>query len=84
MPPQIDLPTFIAKWQRSALTERSAAQQHFLDLCSVLGKSTPATADPEGDFYTFEKGAKKVGGGGGWAEACELALGLPTHTLPAQ
>jgi len=68
MPPQIDLPTFIAKWQRSALTERSAAQQHFLDLCSVLGESTPATADPEGGFYTFEKGAKKVGGGGGWAD----------------
>jgi len=68
MPSYLDLPTFIAKWQRSALTERSAAQQHFLDLCAVLGEPTPATADPEGHFYTFEKGARKSGGGGGWAD----------------
>jgi len=68
MPSYLDLPTFIAKWQCSTLTERSAAQQHFLDLCAVLGEPTPATADPKGGFYTFEKGAKKVGGGGGWAD----------------
>jgi len=68
MPVQIDLPTFIAKWQRSALTERSAAQQHFLDLCAVLGEPTPATADPDGSSYTFEKGARKSDGGSGWAD----------------
>ncbi len=33
MPSHLDLPTFIAKWQRSTLTERSAAQQRVLDLC---------------------------------------------------
>ncbi len=64
----LDLPTFVARWQRSALTERSAAQQHFLDLCAVLGEPTPAAADPEGRFYTFERGAHKVAGGGGWAD----------------
>ncbi len=68
MPQRLDLPTFIAKWQRSTLTERSSAQQHFLDLCAVLDQPTPATADPEGDWYTFEKGARKIGGGGGWAD----------------
>jgi len=68
MPSPIDLPTFSAKWQRSTLTERSAAQQHFLDLCAVLGQATPATADPNGSFYTFEKGARKTAGGGGWAD----------------
>jgi len=66
--PSLDLPTFVARWQRSALTERSAAQQHFLDLCAVLGEPTPAAADPEGRFYTFERGAHKVAGGGGWAD----------------
>ena len=68
MPSHLDLPTFVAKWQRSALTERSAAQEHFLDLCALLGEPTPATADPDGSFYTFEKGARKTAGGGGWAD----------------
>ena len=68
MPSPIDLPTFIAKWQRSTLTERNAAQQHFLDLCTVLGQPTPAAADPDGTHYTFEKGARKTSGAGGWAD----------------
>jgi len=68
MPAHLDLPTFITKWQRSTLTERSAAQQHFLDLCAVLSEPTPATADPDGSFYTFERGVRKAAGGGGWAD----------------
>jgi hypothetical protein len=39
---------FIAKWKRANLTERSAAQQHFLDLCELLGQPKPAAADPDG------------------------------------
>ncbi len=39
---------FIAKWKKSKLSERSAAQQHFLDLCDLLGQPKPAAADPEG------------------------------------
>ena len=39
---------FIAKWQRVILSERSACQQHFLDLCELLGQPKPADADPEG------------------------------------
>ena len=68
MSPHLDLPTFVARWQRSTLTERSAAQQHFLDLCAVLGQPTPAGADPDGTHYTFEKGARKTSGAGGWAD----------------
>jgi len=68
MSPRLDVPTFVARWQRSTLTERSAAQQHFLDLCSVLGQPTPAAADPDGTHYTFEKGARKTSGAGGWAD----------------
>lgn len=55
---------FVEKWQRSNLSERSASQQHFLDLCNMLGQKTPAEADPEGDFYTFEKGVSKTGAPG--------------------
>ncbi len=68
MSSRLDVPTFVARWQRSTLTERSAAQQHFLDLCAVLGEPTPAAADPDGTHYTFEKGARKTSGAGGWAD----------------
>ena len=27
---------FVAKWRTAELTERSASQQHFLDLCEVF------------------------------------------------
>ncbi len=59
---------FVAKWRRVALTERSASQQHFLDLCEVLGHPKPAEADPTGEWFTFERGAAKTGGGEGWAD----------------
>jgi type II restriction/modification system DNA methylase subunit YeeA len=59
---------FISKWQRSTLTERSACQQHFLDLCELLGQPKPAEADPDGAWYTFERGVRKEEGGHGWAD----------------
>ena len=59
---------FIAKWQASELKERSAAQEHFIDLCRLLGEPTPAEADPKGDHYCFERGAHKDSGGDGWAD----------------
>ena len=54
---------FAERWSRSRLTERSGSQQHFIDLCRMLGQPTPAEADPEGLFYTFEKGVRKSWGG---------------------
>ena len=59
---------FIAKWRASALKERSAAQEHFIDLCRLLGEPTPAEADPSGEAYCFERGARKDTGGDGWAD----------------
>ena len=50
---------FIAKWRTSELKERSAAQEHFIDLCRLLGEPTPAEADPTGEHYCFERGARK-------------------------
>ena len=59
---------FIKKWRAANLKERSAAQEHFLDLCRMLGESTPAESDPEGAWYCFERGASKQTGGNGWAD----------------
>jgi type II restriction/modification system DNA methylase subunit YeeA len=59
---------FVEKWRNVTLKERSAAQEHFLDLCHVLGHKTPAEADPDGRFFTFERGAEKVEGGDGFAD----------------
>jgi type II restriction/modification system DNA methylase subunit YeeA len=55
---------FIATWKDNPLTERAGAQPHFDDLCELLGVDKPR--DP--DNYCFERGAKKAGGGDGWAD----------------
>ncbi|MGO8927209.1 MAG: class I SAM-dependent DNA methyltransferase [Limisphaerales bacterium] len=59
---------FIAKWSKVDLTERSAAQAHFLDLCELVGHPKPQEADPKGEWFTFERGASKQSGGDGWAD----------------
>lgn len=67
-PPSLLPKEFIARWRASKLKERSASQSHFNDLCALLGEPTPTSADPDGTWYTFERGAKKTGGGDGWAD----------------
>ena len=59
---------FVAKWRKAELKERSAAQEHFLDLCRVFDHPSPVAADPSGETYCFEKGAAKQGGGEGFAD----------------
>ncbi len=59
---------FIAKWRKAELKERSAAQEHFIDLCALFEHPTPAAADPTGETFCFEKGAAKHGGGEGFAD----------------
>jgi hypothetical protein len=59
---------FIDKWQASKLSERSACHEHFLDLCKLLGQPTPAESDPDGAWYTFERGVHKLEGEQGWAD----------------
>jgi type II restriction/modification system DNA methylase subunit YeeA len=59
---------FIKKWKPVALTERSAAHTHFLDLCKLFEHDDPVSADPTGEWFTFEKGATKTGGGEGFAD----------------
>lgn len=59
---------FITKWEPSTLKESSGSQEHFIDLCELLGELTPAKADPTGEEYCFERGARKETGGDGWAD----------------
>lgn len=59
---------FAAKWKGSTRTERAASQEHFIDLCRMIGVQTPNEADPHGDWYAFEKGAEKLDGEDGWAD----------------
>lgn len=59
---------FVNKWSKANLKESAASQEHFIDLCNLLGHQTPAEADSEGSFFTFQKGAKKTAGGDGFAD----------------
>jgi hypothetical protein len=58
---------FAQKWKGSTAKERSASQEHFIDLCQMLGFPTP-NSDPTGDYYAFEKGAEKSTGDDGFAD----------------
>lgn len=59
---------FVSKWKNSELKERSAYQEHFIDLCRMINHPTPVEKDPIGDNFTFEAGASKEFGGNGFAD----------------
>lgn len=66
---------FQEKWQEATRTEKSAAQEHFLDLCELLGVPKPAEIDKHGKTYTFEKLTTRPDKGGKafadvWKEKC--------------
>jgi hypothetical protein len=62
------LPEFIDRWKASTLSERAAAQSHFIDLCEVLDHPRPAAADQTGETFTFEKHVSTVDEGKGFAD----------------
>jgi len=64
----LSLAEFVTRWKASTLTERAAAQSHFIDLCEVLHQPHPAAADQTGDSYTFEKHVSATKGGKGFAD----------------
>lgn len=64
----LSLAEFVERWKAVTLTERSAAQSHFIDLCEVLGQPHPAAADQSGDTFTFEKHVSQLHGGKGFAD----------------
>ncbi len=66
--PQLTPAEFAHKWRGIQTGERASAQAHFMDLCRMLGEPTPHEADPVGEWFAFEKGAGKLGGGDGFAD----------------
>lgn len=64
----LTVPEFVNKWRKVKLSERSAAQSHFIDLCTALDQQAPVDIDYEGNIYTFEKGVQKNSGGDGFAD----------------
>ncbi len=68
MPRELTPSEFARKWEGNQRTERAAAQEHFIDLCRMLGVATPNEADAIGTEYAFEKGAEKTLGGDGFAD----------------
>lgn len=42
----MDAKAFIDKWSRAELKERSASQEHFIDLCALLGDGLPHRSGP--------------------------------------
>ena len=57
---------FVAKWHGDTRKERSVSQEHFIDLCRLLGHETPG--DNKDGTLVFEAGAAKSAGGQGWAD----------------
>ena len=66
--PSLTPAAFAAKWRGVTTTEKAAAQEHFIDLCRMLGEPTPHEADPIGSHYAFDKRVAKAGGGDGFAD----------------
>jgi type II restriction/modification system DNA methylase subunit YeeA len=64
----LSLAEFVERWKAVTLTERAAAQSHFIDLCEVLHQPHPAAADHTGESFTFEKPVSKLHGGKGFAD----------------
>jgi hypothetical protein len=60
---------FVKKWSKIQLKEKAASQSHFNDICALVGHKPPMTADPKGEFFTFEADAEKPEGEHGWADA---------------
>jgi hypothetical protein len=57
----MDAVAFVDKWRKSRRSERSASQEHFLDLCEVLKHPKPGAVDPKGLTFTTERRVKKEG-----------------------
>lgn len=63
---------FVSKWKRVSAREKQIYQEHFLDLCQLVGHQTPNDYDPTGTRFAFEMGATKTSGGQGWADVAKL------------
>jgi hypothetical protein len=53
--------------------EKQTYQEHFLDLCRLVGHTTPNDYDPTGTRFGFEMGVTKTSRGQGWADEAGFA-----------
>jgi type II restriction/modification system DNA methylase subunit YeeA len=65
---------FVSKWKRVTSREKQSYQEHFIDLCHLVGHQTPNDYDPSGTRFGFEMGAAKTSGGQGWADVAKLGF----------
>ncbi|GEM_PF-1561439 len=56
----MDAAAFVDKWRMSRRTERSASQEHFLDLCELLHHPKPGAVDPKGLSFTTERRERAI------------------------
>jgi hypothetical protein len=42
---------FVSKWKRVTAREKQTYQEHFLDLCQLIGHPTPNEYDPTGTRF---------------------------------
>jgi type II restriction/modification system DNA methylase subunit YeeA len=72
--PELTPQDFVSKWKRAEARERQSVQEHFIDLCTLVGHETPMGQDPSGTRFAFEMGAAKTSGGSGWADVAKLGF----------
>ena len=65
MAPTLTPQQFVDKWRRVQIKERSGYQEHFTDLCRLVGHPTSAEDDPACLRFTYEAGVTKQRGGQG-------------------
>jgi len=51
--PEFTPQDFVSKWKRAEARERQEVQEHFLDLCALVGHETPMQSDPTGMRFAF-------------------------------
>ncbi len=59
---------FVDKWRHSTLKESAAYQEHFGDLCRLVGHETPPEHSSAGKGFAFQKGVTKDTGEQGFAD----------------
>ena len=65
---------FVSKWKRVTVREKQICQEHFIDLCHLVGHSTPAEDDSSGKCPSFEMSAAKTSGGKGLSLKTKFAI----------
>lgn len=69
MPDSLSPRDFVDKWRKATVKERAGYQEHFIDLCRLVGHPTPIEDDPTGTRFAFE-----AGGGQGFVGTSLLSL----------